>query len=270
MGDLDNDGRQDVLILSHNQPLAYFHNRTKGGRSLTLRLEGRGSNRDAVGARVTVVSAGRRLVAWRTGGGSYQSASDPRLHFGLGDSPRAESIEVAWPSGHVDRFAGVNAGAAYLLREGSGQAMPLQGFPTGDRRQPPLTRAAAHVARLVRSGLDQPERRTDRTDSDPGPPSLAAFRARDCTNYPRLVTTRMESRDVDAILMSWSPKPSARSSEKRELAKLIRLRFHRRNRRSAHPPRQPSSISPRFSRRLIKQIKAEMSYTLIGDGAPAL
>src|SRR4029077_3429144 len=84
VGDLDNDGREDVLILSHNQPLAYLHNRTDGGRFLTLRLEGRQSNRDAVGAEVSVVSGGRKRVAWRTGGGSYQSATDPRLHFGLG------------------------------------------------------------------------------------------------------------------------------------------------------------------------------------------
>src|SRR5262249_55934015 len=56
VGDLDNDGRLDVLIQSHNQPLAYLHNRTEGGRSLTLRLEGRGSNIDAIGARVVVVT----------------------------------------------------------------------------------------------------------------------------------------------------------------------------------------------------------------------
>ena len=99
VGDLDNDGRQDVLILSHNQPLAYFHNRTEGGRFLTLRLEGRQSNRDVVGAKVAVVSGGRRRVAWRIGGGSYQSASDPRLHFGLGRS--AESRPSRSP-GHRD------------------------------------------------------------------------------------------------------------------------------------------------------------------------
>ena len=83
-GDLDNDGRVNFLILSQNQPLSYFHNKTEGGHWLTLRLEGSSSNRDAVGARVTVNAGGRRFVGWRIGGGSYQSASDPRLHFGLG------------------------------------------------------------------------------------------------------------------------------------------------------------------------------------------
>ena len=125
VGDLDNDGRQDLLVLSHNQPLAYFHNQTQGGRSLTLNLEGRAPNRDAIGARVTVESAGHRLIAWKTGGGSYQSASDPRLHLGLGDTPRVDSVEVAWPSGRVDHFEGLNAGSGYRLREGNSHAEPL-------------------------------------------------------------------------------------------------------------------------------------------------
>jgi hypothetical protein len=137
VGDLDNDGRQDVLIQAHNQPLAYFHNRTEGGRSLTLRLEGRGPNHDAIGARVVVVTRDRRLVAWRTGGGSFQSASDPRLHFGLGNAPGAEYVEVTWPSGHVKRFEGLSAGAGYLLREGLCDPEPLEGYSTGGRKRSP-------------------------------------------------------------------------------------------------------------------------------------
>ena len=118
VGDLDNDGREDVLILSHNEPLAYLHNRTKGGRFLTLRLEGRASNRDAVGAKVAVVAGGRRLLAWRVGGGSYQSAADPRIHFGLGEADRIEAVEVTWPSGRVDRYTGLSPDTGYLLRRG--------------------------------------------------------------------------------------------------------------------------------------------------------
>ncbi len=134
-GDLDNDGRVDLLLLAQDTPLAYFHNRTPGGHALTLRLEGRDSNHDAVGARVTVVAGGRRRVAWRFGGGSYQSASDPRLHFGLGDSDRVEAIEVVWPSGRVDRFGPLSADTGYLLREGQSEPKPLAGFPrrSGDR-----------------------------------------------------------------------------------------------------------------------------------------
>jgi enediyne biosynthesis protein E4 len=129
VGDLDNDGRVDVLIVPQNAPLAYFHNRGDGGHSLTLRLEGTASNRDAVGARVTVTAGGRPLSGWRIGGGSFQSASDPRLHFGLGDADRVEQVEVVWPSGRVTRTGPLAADAGYLLREGEAAVRPLPGFP---------------------------------------------------------------------------------------------------------------------------------------------
>ena len=127
-GDLDNDGRIDALIVSQNEPLAYFHNLTEGGHFLTLKLEGTQSNRDAVGARVTVTAGGRSRIAQRIGGGSYQSAGDPRLHFGLGESTEIEEIEVRWPSGAVDRHAGLVADRAYLIREGEPKPAPLKGW----------------------------------------------------------------------------------------------------------------------------------------------
>jgi hypothetical protein len=127
-GDLDNDGRIDLLLVAQDGPLAYLHNRTAGGHALTLRLEGTASNRDAVGARVTVVAGGRRQVAWRFGGGSYQSASDPRLHFGLGDAGLVEAVEVTWPSGRVDRFGPLAADTAYLVREGRTEPRHLDGL----------------------------------------------------------------------------------------------------------------------------------------------
>ena len=127
VGDLDNDGRQDLLIVSLDGPLAYLHNRTEGGHAVTFRLEGTASNRDAVGARVAVVAGGRRRSAWRVGGGSYQSSSDPRLHFGLGEADRVDSVEVTWPSGRVDRFDGLPADAGYLLREGDAAPRYLTG-----------------------------------------------------------------------------------------------------------------------------------------------
>ncbi|MDR3639541.1 MAG: FG-GAP-like repeat-containing protein [Isosphaeraceae bacterium] len=127
-GDLDNDGRVDLLILSQNGPLAFIHNRTAGGHSVMLRLEGTASNRDAVGARVTLNSGGRRQVAQRVGGGSYQSAGDPRLHFGLGALKRVDSIEVRWPSGRVDTYRDLEADRGYFLREGEAAPRVLAPF----------------------------------------------------------------------------------------------------------------------------------------------
>jgi hypothetical protein len=117
-----------VLIVSHNRPLGYLHNRTDGGHWLTLRLEGRASNRDAVGAKVAVVAGGRRRVTYRVGGGSYQSASDPRLHFGLGTADRVDLIEIVWPSGRVDRHRNLSTNNGYLLCEGDDSPKRLPGF----------------------------------------------------------------------------------------------------------------------------------------------
>jgi hypothetical protein len=137
VGDLDNDGRVDLLIVSQGEPLAYLHNRTKGGHFLVLRLEGTRSARDAVGARVVVTSAGRRQAAWRFGGGSYLSASDQRLHFGLGGHDRAESVDVYWPSGKTDHYRNLKADAGYLLREDEAMPRPLAGFGAAGRRPEP-------------------------------------------------------------------------------------------------------------------------------------
>jgi enediyne biosynthesis protein E4 len=130
VGDLDNDGRLDALVVSQNDPLIYLHNRTRAehGRFVVFRLEGTRSNRDAVGARVTIRSGGRVQVAERFGGGSFASAGDPRIHFGLGERTTVESVEVRWPSGGVDRFGPLDANTGYLLREGEKTARPLEGF----------------------------------------------------------------------------------------------------------------------------------------------
>jgi hypothetical protein len=126
--DLDNDGKVDLLMIAQDGPLAFFHNKSEPRHSITLRLEGTTSNRDAVGARVTLKSSGRPRVASRFGGGSFESASDPRLHFGLGTTGKAEEIEVRWPSGKVETYRDLADGTSYLLREGQPNPTPLPGF----------------------------------------------------------------------------------------------------------------------------------------------
>jgi hypothetical protein len=131
VGDLDGDGRLDVVVVAQNEPLVYLHNESeRNGHSIAFQLEGAQSNRDAVGASVAIACAGRVQVAWRVGGGSYQSASTPRLHFGLADARRVDSVEVRWPSGRVDRFGPLAADSAYRLVEGAKAARPLQTWAT--------------------------------------------------------------------------------------------------------------------------------------------
>jgi len=150
IGDLDNDGRIDVLLVSQNATLALLHNRHAAknpdhsksqGHFIMLALEGTKSNRDAVGAVVAVTVSGRTQVKARFGGGSYLSASDHRLHFGLGDAQTADRIEVTWPSGRHDRYEGVSADSGYRLREGAPAPTPLPGFATphnGEARSQPM------------------------------------------------------------------------------------------------------------------------------------
>ncbi|MGP0063923.1 MAG: FG-GAP-like repeat-containing protein [Isosphaeraceae bacterium] len=130
LGDLDNDGRLDLVIVAEGQPMAYFHNQGPAGHFVTFQLEGTapGSNRDAVGARLSLTASGHRQVSQRVGGSSFLSANDGRLHFGLGTATRIETIEVRWPSGHVDRYDGLEADTGYYLREGQPQAAPLRGW----------------------------------------------------------------------------------------------------------------------------------------------
>ncbi len=129
VGDLDNDGLTDVLLVSQNGPLAVLHNRSQvRGHFLTLTLEGTASNRDAVAARVAVTASGRTQVAARFGGGSYLSASDPRLHFGLGPAEVVDRVEVTWPSGRRDCYQSLAADTGYRFREGEAAPTRLRGF----------------------------------------------------------------------------------------------------------------------------------------------
>jgi hypothetical protein len=98
-GDFDNDGRVDLLVVNNNGPALLLRNVAPARSWLTLKLAGTHCNRDAVGARVTLQAGDRRLTQEIRSGSSYMSQSDLRLHFGLGDRERPDSIQVVWPCG---------------------------------------------------------------------------------------------------------------------------------------------------------------------------
>jgi tetratricopeptide (TPR) repeat protein len=128
-GDVDNDGLVDLVIVSQNEPLVYLHNRTaRPGCFITFQLEGTVSNRDGIGAVVTIETLDGKRSAQSVGGGSYLAASDRRLHFGLGTASAIRAVTVRWPSGRSDRWQDLTAGAAYRLREGDPAARPIQGL----------------------------------------------------------------------------------------------------------------------------------------------
>ncbi|WP_435011885.1 FG-GAP-like repeat-containing protein (plasmid) [Tundrisphaera lichenicola] len=135
LGDLDNDGRQDLLILAQAGPLAFFRNLGTGPgsktASLTIRLEGTKSNRDGIGTRVQVTSGRKSQTGWRLGGSSFLSANDPRLHFGLGSGPEdsTSEVKVHWPSGTIEVHRGLKRGGGYRIVEGHPTPEPLKGWP---------------------------------------------------------------------------------------------------------------------------------------------
>ena len=105
-----------------------------------------------------VTAGGRRRVAWRIGGGSYQSAGDPRLHFGLGDADRVESIEIRWPSGRVDRLGPLPADAGYSsAREPPGPSLSRASRPAARRPRRLPGRRCSRLASASPTGRTRPK-----------------------------------------------------------------------------------------------------------------
>ena len=135
IGDLDNDGKMDAVVLSQNESLVYLHNVSRrSGHFVTLGLAGVESNRDGVGAEIVVETGKTRRYFARFGGGSYQSASDPRIHVGLGDAAEINAVEIRWPSGNTSRYDHLKGDAGYLVREGAAVLEPLPGFISSSKR----------------------------------------------------------------------------------------------------------------------------------------
>ncbi len=121
-GDIDNDGAVDLVVTTNGGPVRLLMNRaaTRNGW-LTVSLEQPGRNRLAFGARVGVERKGQPTL-WRRvkTDGSYLSASDARLHFGLGGVARVDGVVVTWPDGPTERWPGAEANRSLRLIRGQG------------------------------------------------------------------------------------------------------------------------------------------------------
>ena len=120
-GDVDNDGDTDILVTSVNGTPELLMNENGNKRnSLTVRLVGTRSNRNAIGARVALRAEGLSLVREVKSGYSYMAANDFRLHFGLGGVPQVNEIEVTWPDGGTENISDVGANQIVTITEGAG------------------------------------------------------------------------------------------------------------------------------------------------------
>jgi hypothetical protein len=121
IGDFDNDGDLDILVSNNGQRPQLLRN--DGGNAnhwLQILLIGTKSNRDGVGARLKVSAGDLVLYDQRKGGMSYQSAQDPRLHFGLGQRSRIEAVEIIWPSGIITKLSNLKSDQIIAVKEGTG------------------------------------------------------------------------------------------------------------------------------------------------------
>jgi len=141
IADYDDDGDLDLALNPNNRPAHLWRNDggAAAGHWISLKLVGTRSNKDALGAFVTLTAGGRRQVREVRSASSYMSQNDMRLHFGLGAATRVESIEIRWPnrSKTVETIGPQDPDRFLVVREGAGVVSALkpgEGRGTGAKR----------------------------------------------------------------------------------------------------------------------------------------
>lgn len=118
LGDINNDGKLDLVVTTNNGPAYILRNQTSTANHwLSLKLIGSKSNRDGIGATIKLTNPSGTQYATVTTGGSYCSSSDVPAHFGLGTETKARDLEVRWPSGIIQHLANITADRTLTIKE---------------------------------------------------------------------------------------------------------------------------------------------------------
>jgi hypothetical protein len=121
IGDLWNDGHLSAVVSNMNDHPSLLVNQVRSPNHwMAIRTVGTKSNRDGIGARITVKVGSRLMVDDVRSGASYASHSDMRVHFGLGTAKKVDWVQVRWPSGRFEQFENVSVDAVQTVEEGSG------------------------------------------------------------------------------------------------------------------------------------------------------
>jgi hypothetical protein len=140
IGDVNNDGKLDVLIVNIGESPTLLINRTQTSHhAVLLHLVGTKSNKAAIGAKAILTTGDQSQIAEVRSGSSYLSQNDLRLHFGLGDTATIDSVKILWPSGKEELLKNLPADFIYTIVEGSGITQRL---PFAGRTVPPESKAA--------------------------------------------------------------------------------------------------------------------------------
>jgi len=130
VGDLWNDGRISAVVSNMNASPSLLVNQVRSANHwIAFRAVGVKSNRDGIGARITVKAGARTWADEVRSGASYASNNDMRVHFGLGAAAKVDWVQIRWPSGLVERYGNLAVDLIHTLKEGDG-------VPLAEKRAP--------------------------------------------------------------------------------------------------------------------------------------